>query len=121
MNPKVDTKAMMASIPMFVSIDEELANFYILIKEKDIEPKTLQDLERVEKFFNKTLNTILELINNSSYENVEKVLLKSKLIIDFHADIAEKFNFDFLLIPSAFGPYNQNLINKSMEDLQKIM
>lgn len=121
MNPKIDTKSMMATMPMFLEIDKEIDNFYKLVNEKNIEPKTLHDLERIEKFFNNTLSNIKELINKSNYSKEDKLLLKSKLTLDFHGGLSEKFNLDFNAIPAALGQYNQKIFNKALEDLQKIM
>lgn len=118
-NPQMDTKAMAASVPLFVNIDKEDAIFYQLIKDKNIEPKTLQDLERIEKFFNKTLKNILQLVKDSDFDEDEKQLLNARLVLDIHANFADKFGFNFMEVPGALGPWNQEIFRKAMSLMQQ--
>lgn len=119
MKEQIDIKSIAATMPIFKAIDDEVASFYQLLKDKNIEPKSHEDVERVERFFNKSLKTILALMDKSSFEPDEKELMKARLVLDMHGNFAEKFNLNFINLPSLLGKWNQEMFTKAMENLQK--
>ena len=118
---QVDTRAMMAQIPMFVEIDKEVDNFYKLLKEKNIEPKNYNDIERIEKFFNKTLKEITNIVKKSEYSDEDKTFLLSKLTVDMYGKLGDEYNLDFQQIPVYMGRWNVENFNQAAENLSKMM
>ncbi len=115
----MDTKAMAAQIPLFVEIDKEVEDFYSFLKDKNIEPKPNESLERIEKFFNKTLKIIIDLVKKSEYSREDKELLIARLILDMHGNFAEKYNINFEQLPSLLGSWNVDVRQKSMGNVAK--
>lgn len=114
-----DVKSITGMIPVFGKIDKEVEEFYKFLKEKDIEPKSPTDIERIERFFNKTLKAVLELMDNSSFNINDKELMKARLILDMHGNFAEKFNIDFMTLPTLLGAWNEEIFKNAMENLIK--
>jgi len=96
--------ATMNSNPVFSNIDIEVNNFYILIKEKNIEPKELKDLQRIDILFQQTIKNVKILIDSSPYPDEMKKIIYSRFVIDMYGKLHETFNLPFELIPENFGP-----------------
>jgi len=111
-------KGMMESNKLFGEIEELDNEFYALLKEKDIEPKSINDIERVEKFFNQYFKQFLDLIKKSSFSDMEKKILTSRITIDFHGMFAEKYNLSIEMVVHTLGKWNVEKMNEAVKDLK---
>ena len=118
-----DLKAFTSANTIYTKIDQEAEKFYVLIKEKDIEPKSNTDyesLERIERFLSEMIQNLKKLLDNSEFEPELKNIMKSRLIIDSYCIFAEKYGFQQQTIASLFGKSHQKEIEKAMENIKEI-
>lgn len=116
---EMDIKSLTGHLPVFEQMEKVEKDFYQILKDKDIEPKSHADVERIERFFNKALRDMTEILDKSSFDDFEKSFLKTKLIIDFHGKTAEMFNIDVMVFPQLLGKYNSDLFTKSIDDFNR--
>jgi len=121
MNEELDIKSMTAAIPTFVKIDKIVDDFFTLLNEKNILPKSISDLERVERFFNVALNDIKKEVSISTFEPEDKELLKSKLTMDFYAKLADESNLPLEQVPMGLGSWNLDNFQEEVKNLAKYM
>lgn len=110
---------MQSQIKDLVLIDVYEKEFYETIKNKNIEISQPSDVQKVERFFSKTLKDMLNLIKTDKYNEDERIILSSRFIIDFHVRFAEKYNFNPYEIASYFGKYNEEIFEKAVRDIKK--
>jgi len=96
-------------------IDEIEENFYKFLKDKNIEPSSLNDLDRLEREFNNTLDKMIKITKEIFPIEEQYNFVKSRLIIDFHYNLGLKYKLEPTLIASALGKYNEKLIIESQK------
>jgi len=104
---------------IFFKISEEEEKFHQLLIDKDIIPKNIDDIERIERLFNSSLETISNIVKKSTFSESEKEFILCKLIIDFHGRTAEKYGFDFFTFPELLGKSNAEKFLKAIEKFNK--
>lgn len=117
---QIDLKQLTANNKIFSEMDKEVESFYNLLKEKNIEPKTLNEVERTEKFFSASLKKILSIIEGSSYDKESKKLMRVHGTIDFYGRFSERFNLDFDQLAAYMGKSNLEELKKAMEDFKTL-
>lgn len=122
MAEKIDTASMMKQNTLYVKIDELDEKLYATIEEKKIQINSLQDIERVERFFNPLIKEIIKLIEaDRSLQGPLKALIRSRVILDFHGNFAEKYKLDMLGVVGKLGSYNIKIVEKAMSDIKQLM
>jgi hypothetical protein len=116
-NPE-DISAMTASISSLSTLDSEVDKFYKLLKEKEIEPKSLNDLERIIRFFDSTYEIITKNIKeDKSIPEPLKQTVIGRFTIDFFAKLAETYSLDFMSVPNYLGEHNQKRFLEAQKNL----
>ena len=118
MKKEMDIKSLVGNLPVLQEIEKVEKDFYQLLKDKDIEPKCEADVERMERFFNKALRDMQDILDKSGLDSFEKKFLKIKLTIDFHGRTAEMFGIDVMYFPQLLGKYNSDLFTKAVNDFK---
>ena len=114
----MNTKALAATNKVFGEIDEINEGFYKVIKDKNIQIKSLMDIERVEIMFEKTLKELLKLIESiDNYENQIKQIIKARVILDFHGRFADSYGFDLMAVVDRLSSYNKTQFTWAMENI----
>jgi len=102
----------------YLEIDKKVNSFYDIIKNKNILPKTLNDLCKIEPLFSKCINDICILIDKEESLHPEfKEILKSRCTIDMYGKLSENFNLDFLSIPEYMGPASIEQFTKASQNI----
>jgi len=118
----IDTASMMKKNSLYMRINELDEELYSVIKEKKIEIKDINDIERIERFFNPLLKKIVKLIDeDKTLMKPLKMLVKSRVVLDFHGNLAEKYNLDLIEVINKLGRYNKEITEQAMKDLKGIM
>ena len=106
------------SMSSLVAMDKEVDKFYQLLKDKDIEPKTIADLERVIRFFDDTIKVVTEeIMKDEAITKDLKDFVIARFTLDMYGKLSETFNLPFELVPSGLGSHNQNKFNQSIKEV----
>ena len=115
MNEKInDPKTFMLKYNIFDTLQKEIDVMENEIKSKNIEIKTIRDIERVQTIYTKHFKELIKLIDSSKeFEKDELQVLKNGLILDFHIRLAESVKCDVLDLLNVFGRYHTEQFKKA--------
>ena len=101
-----------------LKLEEE---FYKMIEDKGLSfsQNDPSSIERIEGHFNKTLDKMITLMNNSDFEKDEKALMNNRFILDMHGRFADRYNIDVMMLPQLLGPYNTRIFNEAVQDFKE--
>jgi len=117
----LDTKAMAAQIPLFVSIDEEVDNFFKKVKEKNVKLECLQDLERLDVILEGFFKTIRGILDKSPFSKEDKLFLSAKLSLDMYGKISEEYNMNIESVPQYLGRTHKERFDQAANILTSMM
>jgi len=111
----IDTKQLASTNRLFGRLDEELENLFKIIEDKNIEIKSLQDIERVERYISETLLNSIELIDKSSYEGFIIDEMKKAVIKELIGRFSEKFGLDPMYVITELDKEMQDLFKNALK------
>jgi methylaspartate ammonia-lyase len=117
----LDTKAMAAQIPLFVSIDEEVDNFFKKVKEKNVKLECLQDLERLDVMLEDFFKSIRGILEKSPFSKEDRLFLSAKLSLDMYGKISEEYNMDIESVPQYLGRTHKERFDQAENILTSMM
>jgi len=116
----MDVKSFASNYKIFGEIDKINDEFYKFIEDKGIEIKDVSDIERVEVKFNKSLDELIKLCDSSNLDKHMAQVVKARVIVTFHATLAEKYKLEPYAVIAKLGKRNEDLFTKSMINLKNL-
>jgi len=114
----MNAKALAATNKVFGEIDRIADEFYNQIQTKKIQIQTINDVERVQILFEKTLKELVKLIDGvTSYDKPIIQVIKARVIIDLHGRFGERYNLDLFTLVDKLGGYNKKQFEWALENI----
>jgi len=111
----LDTKALAGTNKIFGELDEQYNNLIKKIREKNIEIKTLKDIERVEVYISSTLKTSISLVKSSGFDKFIIDEMEKAVVKELVGRFSERYALDPLMVVNELDGNVRDLFKKAIK------
>ena len=111
----MDTKALAGTNKVFSQLDEQYDNLIKKIEEKNIEIKTLKDVERVEVYISSTIKTSISLIKASGFDKFIIDEMEKAVVKELIGRFSERYGLDALMVVNELDRDVRDLFKKAIK------